>query len=148
MPQTPIPGPRQSLCRCLWKSAIDGYAGHAVGWVSEPLEIGFRFTHALERCRIAGLHVDADNFPRVIAHRVPESAMAMLHTSLLNVWEEAGWGWLPAVLFLCHNAGRVVFAEGSLSKFRVAQFGADFLEPLMGPLCPVGTAILKNELVD
>lgn len=26
------------------ESTIDGYAGHAVCWVSEPLEIGFRFT--------------------------------------------------------------------------------------------------------
>ena len=77
------------------KSAIDGYAGHAVGWVSEPLEMGVRFTHALEGCRIAGLHVDADNFPRVIAHRGPESAMTMLHRSLLDVWEVADWGSLP-----------------------------------------------------
>ncbi|MEW8687261.1 MAG: hypothetical protein AB2556_15730, partial [Candidatus Thiodiazotropha sp.] len=73
---------------------------------------------------------------------------AMLHTSLLNVWEEAGWGWLPAVPFLCHNAGRVVFTEGSLSKFTVAQFGADCSEPPMKPFRPEGAAVLAHELVD
>ena len=51
-----------------WKRAIDCYRGHAVSRMSEPLEIGFGFTHAPEGCRIAGLHVDADNFPRVIIH--------------------------------------------------------------------------------
>ena len=50
------------------ESAIDCYTGHAVSQMSELLEIGFGFTHALEGCRIAGLHVDADNFPRVIIH--------------------------------------------------------------------------------
>ncbi|MCG8044994.1 MAG: hypothetical protein N0E48_04870, partial [Candidatus Thiodiazotropha endolucinida] len=33
------------------ESANDGYTDHPVGWVSEPLEIGFGFTHALEGCR-------------------------------------------------------------------------------------------------
>ena len=63
-------------------------------------------------------------------------------------WEEVGWGWLPAVPFLCHNASRVVFAEGSLGKFKVAQFGADRLESLVGLSCPVGAAVLEHELVD
>ena len=52
------------------------------------------------------------------------------------------------VLFLCHNAGRVVFAEGSLSKFRAAQFGVGLFEPLVGLLRPVGAAVLEHELVD
>ena len=93
-------------------------AGHAVSRMPEPLEIGFGFVHILEGCRIAGLHVDRSDFPRVITHRVPEAAVTVLHTGLLDVWEEVGWGWLPAVPFLCHNASRMVFAEGSLSKFR------------------------------
>ena len=42
------------------ESAIDNYAGHMVGRMPEPLEIGFRFTHTLEECRIAGLHIDVD----------------------------------------------------------------------------------------
>ena len=74
--------------------------------------------------------------------------MTVLHAGLPDVWEEVGWGWLPAVPFLCHNAGRVVFAEGSLSKFRVAQFGADRFESFVGLLCPEGAAVLKHELVD
>ena len=40
----------------------------------------------------------------------------------------ANWGWLPAVPFLCHNA------EGSHSKFRVAQFGV-FRGPLVSCRC-------------
>ena len=127
------------------ESAIDGYTNHAVGWVSEPFEIGFGFTHVLEGCRLAGFHVDANNFTRVRIHQVPEAAVTVLHTGLLDIWEEVDWGWLPAVPFLCHNAGRVVFAEGSLSNFRVAQFGADRFESFVGLLCPVSTAVLEHE---
>ena len=93
--------------------ATNCHAGHAVSRMPEPLEIGFGFTHTLEGCRIAGLHVDRSDFPRVITHRVPEAAVTVLHAGLLDVWEEVGWGWLPAIPFLCHNASRVVFAEGS-----------------------------------
>ena len=50
------------------ESAIDGYAGLTVGWISEPLEIGFRFTHTLEGCRIAGLYIDDDDVPRIVVH--------------------------------------------------------------------------------
>ena len=128
--------------------ATNCHAGHAVSRMPEPLEIGFGFTHTLEGCRIAGLHVDRSDFPRVITHRVPEAAVTVLHAGLLDVWEEVGWGWLPAVPFLCHNASRVVFAEGSLSKFRVAQFGVDRLESFVGLSCPVGAAVLEHELVD
>ena len=74
--------------------------------------------------------------------------MTVLHADLLDVWEEVGWGWLPAVPFLCHIASCVVFAEGSLSKFRVAQFGADRFESFVGLLCPVRAAVLEHELVD
>ena len=72
--------------------------------------------------------------------------MAVLHAGLLDVWEEVGWGWLPVVPFLCHNASRVVFAEGSLSKFRVAQFGAGRLESFVGLSCPVGDELVDREL--
>ena len=106
----------EACANVFWKRDIDCYTGHAVKRMSEPLEVGFRFVHALE----GGLHVDRSDFSRVIYHRVPESAMAVLHTSLLDVREEAGWGWLPAVLSFCHNAGRVVFAEGSVGELRVA----------------------------
>ena len=74
--------------------------------------------------------------------------MTVLHAGLLDVWEEVGWGWLPAVPFLCHNASRVAFAEGSLSKFRVAQFGADRFKSFVGLSCPIGAAVLEHELVD
>ena len=131
-----------------WKRAIDGYTGHAVSWMSEALEIGFHFIHTPEWDRVAGLHVDADDFPRIVVHWVPEPAVPVLHTSLLDVREEASWGWLPAILFFCHNAGHVVFAEGSVSKLRVAQFGADHFESFVGLLCPVGVAVLEHELVD
>ena len=79
----------------------------------EPLEIGFRLTHTLEGCRIAGLHIDAVDVPRIVVHRVLQPAVSVLHTSLLNVREKAGWGWLPGVLFLGHDACRVFFSEGS-----------------------------------
>ena len=71
-----------------------------VGRMPEPLKIGFRFTHTLKRCRIAGLHINADDVPRIVIHRVPQPAVSVLHTSHLNVLEEAGLGWLPGVLFL------------------------------------------------
>ena len=110
----------KSSANVFWKRAIDCYTGHSVSRMSEPLEIGFRFIHALEGGRVAGLHVDRSDFPRVITHRVLVSATAMLHTSLLDVREEAGWGWPPAVLLFCHNACRVVFAEGSVRELGVA----------------------------
>ena len=81
--------------------ASNCHRGHAVCRMPEPLEIGFGFTYTLEGCRIAGLHVDRSDFPRVITHRVPEAAMPVLHVGLLDDWEEVGWGWLPAVPFLC-----------------------------------------------
>ena len=95
------------------ESAIDGYMGHALGWMSE---IGFGFTHALEGCWVAGLHVNAENFPSVVAHPVLQSDMAMLHASLLDVWEEAGLGWLPANALFCHNFRHIVLLKGFLSK--------------------------------
>ena len=82
----------------------------------EPLKIGFRFTHTLEGCRIAGLHTDADDVPRIVVHRVSQPAVSVLNTSLTNVLYEAGWGWLPGVLFLGHNACGVVFSEGSFGE--------------------------------
>ena len=103
-----------------WESAIDGYAGHTVGWMPEPLEIGFRFSHTLEGCRIAGLHIDADDVPHIVDHRVQQPAVSVLHTGLLNVREEDGWGWLPGVLFLGHDACGVVVSEGSFGKLGVA----------------------------
>ena len=129
------------------EGAIDGYTGHEVSRMSEPQKIGFGFTHALERCRIAGLHVD-DNFPCVIIHRVPEAAVTVLHTSLLDVREEACWGWLPAVLLFCHNGGCVVLAEGSVGELGVAQSGADRSESIVGLPRPIGVAVLEHELVD
>ena len=90
---------------------INCHVGHAVSRMPKPLERGFGFTHTLEGCRIAGLHGDRSDFPRVITHRVPEAAVPVLHAGLLDVWEEVGWGWLSAAPFLCHNASRVVFAE-------------------------------------
>ena len=68
--------------------------------VSESLEIGFGFTHALEGCRVAGLHVDADDVPGMVVYRIPEAAVTVFHTSLLDAWEEVGRSGLPAVLFL------------------------------------------------
>ena len=101
-------------------SAIDCHAGHMVGWIPEPLKIGFRFTHPLQGCRIAGIHINADEVPHIVVHRVPQPAVSVLHTSLPNVRKEAGWGWLPGVLFLGHDACGVVFSEGKFGKFGVA----------------------------
>ena len=89
----------KSSANVFWKRAIDCYTDHAVSRMSEPLEKWFRFTHALEGGGVAGLHVDRSDFPRVITNRVPESAMAMLHTSLLDVREEAGWGFQSLLSF-------------------------------------------------
>ena len=65
-----------------WERAINCQAGHAVSRMPEPLEIGFGFTHTLEGCRIAGLHVDRSDFARVITHRVPRRPSRCL---------EGGW---------------------------------------------------------
>ena len=67
------------------KRTVDGHAGHAVSRMPEPLEIGFGFAYALEGCRIAGLHIDRSDFPRIVDHQVPEAAMAVLHAGLLDV---------------------------------------------------------------
>ena len=61
------------------KRAVDAHTGHAVGWVSETFEMGLGFAFSLEGSGIAGLHVDADYVPRVVVHRVPETAVAMFH---------------------------------------------------------------------
>ncbi|MEW8689130.1 MAG: hypothetical protein AB2556_25190, partial [Candidatus Thiodiazotropha sp.] len=74
--------------------------------------------------------------------------MTVLHAGLLNVWEEVGWGWLPAVPFLGHDAGHVVFAEGPLGEVRAALFGTDRLETLLGLPRPEGAAVMEHELVD
>ena len=42
----------------------------------EPLKIWFRFTHTLEGCRIAGLHINADDITRIAVHRVPQPAVS------------------------------------------------------------------------
>ena len=67
------------------ESAIDNYAGHIVGRMPEPLKIGFRFSRTLEGCRIAGLHIDADDVPRIVVHRIPQPAVSRLHITLQNV---------------------------------------------------------------
>ena len=138
----------ESCANVFGERAIDCYAGHAVSRMSESLEIGLGFTHALEGCRVAGLHVDRDDFPRIIAHPVPQPSVPVLHASFLDVYEETGWGWLPDVLLFRHNAGRVVLAEGYASELGVAEFGAGCLEPLMGLLGPEGASVLEHELVD
>ena len=74
------------------ESPIDCHAGHMVVWMPEPLKIGFRFTHTLEGCRIAGLHIDTVDVPRIVVHRVPPPAVSLFHTSILNVREDADWG--------------------------------------------------------
>ena len=123
------------------KRTVDSHAGHAVSRMPKPLEIGLGFAHALEGCRIAGLHVDRSDFPRIVDHRVTEAAVAVLHAGL-DVWEELGRGWLPAVPFLCQDASRVVFTEGSVSELGVAQFGADRSESFVDLSCPEGVAVL------
>ena len=67
------------------ESPIDGYTGHMVGRMAVPLQIGFRFIHTLEGCRIAGLHIDAGDVPRIVVHRVLQTAVSVFHTSLLNI---------------------------------------------------------------
>lgn len=57
--------------------------------------------------------------PRIVADQVPESSMTVLHTSFLNVPEEAGWVWLPAGLFLSNGTCGVVLAESSVCEFRI-----------------------------
>ena len=97
-------------------------------------EIRLGFTHALKGCRVAGLHFDAHNLLRVVVHRVTEAAVAMLLASLLDVQEEAAWGWVQAIFFLGHDAYGLVLPESLLD--------ADFLESSVSPFCPVGAAVL------
>ena len=101
------------------ESAIDGYAGHMMGRMPKSFKMGVRFTHTLEGCRIAGLHIDADDVCRIVVYGVPQPAVSVLHTSL-TVLKEAGWGWLRGVLFLGHDDCAVVFSEGSFGELGVA----------------------------
>lgn len=55
-----------------------------MGWITETLEIGFGFTGSPEGSRVAGLHEDADNIPRVVVHRIPNPALAVLYAGLLR----------------------------------------------------------------
>ena len=116
--------------------------------MTEPLKIGFRFTHTLDGCRIAGLHIDADDVPRIVVYRVPQPAVSVLHTSFLNAREEAGWGMLPGVLFLGHDACSVVVSKGFFGKLRVAQSGTDRLESFVNLLRSIDAAVLQHELIN
>ena len=71
----------------------------------------------LKGWRIAGLHVDANDVPRIVVYLVLQSAVSVLHTSLPNGREEAGW---VGVLFLGHDARGVVFSVGSFGELEVA----------------------------
>ena len=76
----------ESSAFVFWKGTIDGHAVHAVGGVSETLEIGLGVAQALEGGWVAGLHVDADVVSGDVVHRVPEPTMAVLYASLLDIW--------------------------------------------------------------
>ena len=128
--------------------AIDGHAGHAVGRMAEPSEIRLGLAHATEARRAAGLHVDADDFPRVVLHRVPEAAVAMLHTSLLDVLQETSRGRLPVISLFGHDARGMMLAKGPVGEFEVTQGATDLLQSLLSLSRPVGAAILEDELVD
>ena len=81
----------------------------------EPNERRLGLAFPLKACLVTGLHVDADDAPRIIVHRVPERAVTVLDTGLLDVVEEAGRGWLPAVVLFGFDAGCVARPEGSVS---------------------------------
>ena len=67
-------------------------APRVIWWLGCPNRSKFCFTNTLEGCRIAGLHIDAVDVPRIVVHRVPQPVVSVFHTSLLNVREEADWG--------------------------------------------------------
>ena len=110
----------------------------------EPLKIGFGFTHTLEGCRIAGLHVDRS--PRVITHRVPEAAVAVLQAFSMSGRRLAGVGFQPflsfAIMLAAWFSPKVLSASSGLPNF--AQIALSFV----GLSCPVGAAVLEHELVD
>ncbi|MEW8688931.1 MAG: hypothetical protein AB2556_24190 [Candidatus Thiodiazotropha sp.] len=112
--------------------------------MSEPLEIGFHFTHALERYRVAGPHVDKDDIFCVVPHRIPEPAVVVFHPSLLNVWEGlAGVGFQPFFSFA------IMLATWFSPKALSASSGLPSLAQVAWSLsCPVGAAVLEHELVD
>jgi len=100
----------------LGKRTVDGHTGHAVGWMFETLEIGLGFAFSLEGSWIACFHVNADNVAHVVVHQVLKAAVAVLHTSLLNVVKKTGWGRFPAVLFLSHDTSCMVLTESFLGQ--------------------------------
>ena len=100
--------------------AVNRNASHVVGGVPEPLEIRLGLTIPLKACWVTGLHVEAHDAPRIVVHRVPEPAMTMLDTGLLDVVEEAGRGRLPAVVFFGFDAGCMVHHEGPVSEGLIA----------------------------
>ena len=120
------------------KGTFDGHAGHAVGGVSETIEVWLGVAQAVEGGRIAGLHVDAYDVSGVEVHRVPESTMAVFYACLLDVWKKAGRGWLPTVLFFGHDAGCVVLSESFLGNRGITQSLTDHMESLVDFPCPVG----------
>lgn len=85
--------------------------------------------------------MDADNVSRVIVQRVPEHVVVMLHTSLLDAIEKAGWGRLQAVPFLGHDTGRVVLSESTVSQGLIPKNSTGFLKIPVGYLSPVGATV-------
>ena len=130
------------------EGAVNGDAHHAVGRVSKPLEPRLGVAQPLEACREAGLHVNADNLPCVVLHRLPEAAVAVLQAGLLDILQEAGCCWLPAVSLFGRDALRVVLPEGSVSQGWVAQGIAGLLQSLVHLSRPKGASVLGHKLVN
>ena len=102
------------------EGAVNRIASHVVGGVPEPHERRLGLAFLLKACWVTGLHVDADNAPRIIVHRVPEPAVTVLGTGLMDVVEEAGRGRFPAVVLFAFDAGCVVHPEGPVSGGLIA----------------------------
>lgn len=58
--------------------------------------------------QVAGFYAEADNVSHVVAHKVPEAAMTMFYTGLLDAMEKTGRGQFPAVVLFFFNAGCMV----------------------------------------
>jgi len=74
--------------------------------------------------------------------------VAVLHASLLDTIEKAGWSRLPVVSFFGHDACGVVLSESFLGNRVITQVLRDLEKPLVSFPCPVGAAVLEHELVD
>ena len=84
----PLLHPGESCADVCGEGSVDGHACHSVTWVPEPLKPRRGLSVPLKAGRVASLHVDADDVPRVVALGIPESTMTVLYAGILHLFQE------------------------------------------------------------